>query len=145
MNNSFIFFLFIATFVTCSVASYLDIPQPPKRPDRFKTRDQIEDYLKAVKDYYDAFKIKLVRRQNVLSNFDNSDNDQQEETDINNSNSGDSSDEIDPSSYKIYRQHQNYLASKFIPYQANPYSFNRAMKRKYSDRPSSSSSLTLYK
>ncbi|CAF1149408.1 unnamed protein product [Didymodactylos carnosus] len=139
MNNSFIFFLFIATFVTCTVASYLDIPAPPKRPERFKTRDQIEDYLKAVKDYYDAFKIKLVRRQNSLPdlylNLDSGDKDQQEETEINNSNSGDSSDELDRLSYKTYRQH--YLSPKFIPYQTNPHSFLRTMKRKHSNRPSS--------
>ena len=32
---------------------------------RFKTKEQIETYLKAVKDYYDAFKIKLVRRDHL--------------------------------------------------------------------------------
>ncbi|CAF1652333.1 unnamed protein product, partial [Didymodactylos carnosus] len=67
----------IFTILTCALASYLDIPKPPQRPQRFKTRQQIVDYLKAVKDYYDAFKIKLVRREDILSklysNLENSD------------------------------------------------------------------------
>ena len=40
------------------------------RPLRFKTREQIETYLKAVKDYYDAFKIKLVRRNSPYMDDD---------------------------------------------------------------------------
>ncbi|CAF0924095.1 unnamed protein product [Rotaria sordida] len=63
------------------LSSYLDIPPPPERPLRFKTKEQIEHYLKAVKDYYDAFKIKLVRRQDafndVYSNMDKSINDEE--------------------------------------------------------------------
>ena len=39
---------------------------------RFKTKEQIETYLKAVKDYYDAFKIKLVRRENFPSEHSSS-------------------------------------------------------------------------
>lgn len=63
MNNKtcVILVLFFA-FVSCTLSSYLDIPPPPERPIRFKTKEQIETYLKSVKDYYDAFKIKLVRR-----------------------------------------------------------------------------------
>ena len=66
MNNTCIFILLFVALVTCAFSSYLDIPPPPERPLRFKTKEQIENYLKAVKDYYDAFKIKLVRRENSL-------------------------------------------------------------------------------
>ncbi len=61
--------LFFA-FVSCTLSSYLDIPPPPERPLRFKTKEQIENYLKSVKDYYDAFKIKLVRRDHSISDLD---------------------------------------------------------------------------
>lgn len=66
MNNTCIILLLFVTFTTCALSSYLDIPPPPERPARFKTKEQIETYLKAVKDYYDAFKIKLVRREDFL-------------------------------------------------------------------------------
>lgn len=64
MNNTCVILLLLLAFVSCTISSYLDIPPPPERPTRFKTKEQIEQYLKAVKDYYDAFKIKLVRREN---------------------------------------------------------------------------------
>ena len=67
MNNTCVILVLFFAFVSCTFSSYLDIPPPPERPMRFKTKEQIENYLKAVKDYYDAFKIKLVRRQNSLA------------------------------------------------------------------------------
>lgn len=70
MNNSCIIILLFVTLVTSALSSYLEIPPPPERPSRFKTKEQIETYLKAVKDYYDAFKIKLVRREDFLQDFD---------------------------------------------------------------------------
>lgn len=69
MNNTCIILLLFVALVSCALSSYLDIPPPPERPARFKTKEQIEAYLKAVKDYYDAFKIKLVRRENSLHDF----------------------------------------------------------------------------
>ncbi|UJR15919.1 hypothetical protein I4U23_002840 [Adineta vaga] len=69
MNNTCIILLLFIAFVSCALSSYLDIPPPPERPLRFKTKEQIETYLKAVKDYYDAFKIKLVRRENSLDTY----------------------------------------------------------------------------
>jgi hypothetical protein len=69
MNNTCIILLLFVALVSCALSSYLDIPPPPERPLRFKTKEQIETYLKAVKDYYDAFKIKLVRRENSLYDF----------------------------------------------------------------------------
>jgi len=69
MNNTCIILLLFVGLVTCVLSSYLDIPPPPERPLRFKTKEQIETYLKAVKDYYDAFKIKLVRRENSFHDF----------------------------------------------------------------------------
>ncbi|CAF1682451.1 unnamed protein product [Adineta ricciae] len=66
MNNTCIILLLFIALVSCALSSYLDIPPPPERPLRFKTKEQIETYLKAVKDYYDAFKIKLVRRDNSI-------------------------------------------------------------------------------
>ncbi len=69
MNNTCIILLLFVALVSCALSSYLDIPPPPERPLRFKTKEQIETYLKAVKDYYDAFKIKLVRRENSLHDF----------------------------------------------------------------------------
>jgi len=69
MNNTCIILLLFVALVACALSSYLDIPPPPERPLRFKTKEQIETYLKAVKDYYDAFKIKLVRRENSLQDF----------------------------------------------------------------------------
>lgn len=69
-RNCVILFLFV-TIASCALSSYLDIPPPPERPLRFKTKEQIENYLRAVKDYYDAFKIKLVRRDNFFSDFSN--------------------------------------------------------------------------
>lgn len=79
MNNTCIILLLFVALVTCALSSYLDIPPPPERPLRFKTKEQIETYLKAVKDYYDAFKIKLVRRENsfqdIYSIFDKQIND----------------------------------------------------------------------
>lgn len=70
MNNTCVILVLFFAFVSCILSSYLDIPPPPSRPMRFKTKEQIETYLKSVKDYYDAFKIKLVRRENFLSNED---------------------------------------------------------------------------
>jgi hypothetical protein len=69
MNNTCIILLLFIALVSCALSSYLEIPPPPERPARFKTKEQIETYLKAVKDYYDAFKIKLVRRENSLQDF----------------------------------------------------------------------------
>ena len=69
-NNICIALLLLAALLSCAFSSYLDIPPPPERPLRFKTKEQIESYLKAVKDYYDAFKIKLVRRENLFNNAD---------------------------------------------------------------------------
>jgi hypothetical protein len=69
MNNTCVILVLFFAFVSCTLSSYLDIPPPPERPMRFKTKEQIENYLKSVKDYYDAFKIKLVRRENSLSDF----------------------------------------------------------------------------
>ncbi|CAF0827110.1 unnamed protein product [Adineta steineri] len=69
MNNTCIFILLFVALVSCALSSYLDIPPPPERPARFKTKEQIETYLKAVKDYYDAFKIKLVRRENSYHDY----------------------------------------------------------------------------
>jgi hypothetical protein len=69
MNNTCIILLLFVALVSCALSSYLEIPPPPERPARFKTKEQIETYLKAVKDYYDAFKIKLVRRENSLQDF----------------------------------------------------------------------------
>jgi hypothetical protein len=68
MNNTCVILLLFGALAACVFSSYLDIPPPPERPLRFKTKEQIENYLKAVKDYYDAFKIKLVRRENPLNN-----------------------------------------------------------------------------
>lgn len=79
MNNTCVILVLAFAFVSCTLSSYLDIPAPPERPMRFKTKEQIENYLKAVKDYYDAFKVKLVRRENLefpsQDNFDQSTND----------------------------------------------------------------------
>lgn len=61
--------MLLFAFTSCILSSYLDIPPPPKRPIRFQTKEQIENYLKSVKDYYDAFKIKLVRREDGISNL----------------------------------------------------------------------------
>ncbi len=69
MNNTCVILLLFFAFASCTLSSYLDIPPPPERPMRFKTKEQIENYLKSVKDYYDAFKIKLVRRENSISDF----------------------------------------------------------------------------
>ncbi|CAF2975124.1 unnamed protein product [Rotaria socialis] len=69
MNNTcIILFLFFA-LASCILSSYLDIPPPPERPSRFKTKEQIANYLKAVKDYYDAFRVKLVRRESELDDL----------------------------------------------------------------------------
>ncbi len=76
MNQTCVVLVLFFAFVSCTLSSYLDIPPPPERPHRFKTKEQIENYLKAVKDYYDAFKIKLVRRENYLSDLDRSSNDE---------------------------------------------------------------------
>jgi hypothetical protein len=65
MNNTCVILALFLAIVSCTLSSYLDIPPPPERPMRFKTKEQIETYLKAVKDYYDAFKIKLVRRDQL--------------------------------------------------------------------------------
>ena len=85
MNNTCIILLIFVALVSCALSSYLEIPPPPQRPARFKTKEQIETYLKAVKDYYDAFKIKLVRRENSLEDFyaylDKPSNDQEIEED----------------------------------------------------------------
>ena len=70
MNNTCIILLVFVALVTSALSSYLEIPPPPERPVRFKTKEQIETYLKAVKDYYDAFKIKLVRRQDLYRDSD---------------------------------------------------------------------------
>lgn len=79
MNNTCVILVLVFAFVSCTLSSYLDIPAPPERPMRFKTKEQIENYLKAVKDYYDAFKVKLVRRENLVfpsqDNFDQSTDD----------------------------------------------------------------------
>ncbi|CAF3502660.1 unnamed protein product [Rotaria sp. Silwood1] len=81
MNNTCTILIIFFALASCMLSSYLDIPPPPERPLRFKTKEQIEQYLKAVKDYYDAFKIKLVRRQNayddLYSNLDKSINDEE--------------------------------------------------------------------
>ncbi|CAF2512627.1 unnamed protein product [Rotaria sp. Silwood2] len=69
MSNTFTILVIFFALASCMLSSYLDIPPPPERPLRFKTKEQIEQYLKAVKDYYDAFKIKLVRRQNTFNDF----------------------------------------------------------------------------
>ncbi len=74
MNQTCVILVLFFAFVSCTLSSYLDIPPPPERPIRFKTKEQIENYLKAVKDYYDAFKIKLVRRENFISDLDKSSN-----------------------------------------------------------------------
>ena len=98
MNNTCIILLLFVALVSCALSSYLDIPPPPERPARFKTKEQIESYLKAVKDYYDAFKIKLVRRENSLHDFysilDKSTND-----DSNNNNDDEDNDEYQKISY----------------------------------------------
>ncbi|CAF0791775.1 unnamed protein product [Rotaria sp. Silwood1] len=87
MNNTCVVFLLFVALVSCALSSYLDIPPPPERPIRFKTREQIENYLKAIKDYYDAFKIKLVRRDSPLydiySQLDKSNNDDNYDEDDN--------------------------------------------------------------
>ena len=50
--------------ISCMLSSYFHISPPPQRPLRFETREQIEkNYVIAIKDYYDTFKIKLVRRE----------------------------------------------------------------------------------
>lgn len=69
MNQTCIILLLFVALVSCALSSYLDIPPPPERPLRFKTKEQIENYLKSVKDYYDAFKIKLVRRNDLQNGF----------------------------------------------------------------------------
>lgn len=69
MNNTCVILVLFFALVSCILSSYLDIPPPPERPVRFKTKEQIENYLKAVKDYYDAFKVKLVRRDDAPSNL----------------------------------------------------------------------------
>lgn len=66
MTNTCVILVLFVAFVSCTLSSYLDIPPPPERPFRFKTKEQIENYLKAVKDYYDAFKVKLVRREHPI-------------------------------------------------------------------------------
>ena len=66
MNQTCVILVLFFAFVSCTLSSYLDIPAPPERPIRFKTKEQIENYLKAVKDYYDAFKVKLVRREKAI-------------------------------------------------------------------------------
>jgi hypothetical protein len=76
MNKTRMILVLFFAFVSCTLSSYLDIPPPPERPLRFKTKEQIENYLKAVKDYYDAFKIKLVRRDHSISDLDTTTNDQ---------------------------------------------------------------------
>ncbi|CAM4747434.1 unnamed protein product [Rotaria magnacalcarata] len=69
MNNTCVILFVFFALASCILSSYLDIPPPPERPSRFKTKEQIENYLKAVKDYYDAFKVKLVRRENELDDL----------------------------------------------------------------------------
>ncbi|CAF1057198.1 unnamed protein product [Adineta ricciae] len=71
MNNTCVILVLFFALVSCILSSYLDIPPPPERPIRFKTKEQIENYLKAVKDYYDAFKVKLVRRDDSTSDVHN--------------------------------------------------------------------------
>jgi len=61
---------------------------------RFKTKEQIEQYLKAVKDYYDAFKIKLVRRQDSLDELYNSGSNKYDD-DNNNNNNNNNNNELD--------------------------------------------------
>ena len=60
-NMYTILLLFFALFVYAQ-SSYLHIPPPPARPLRFKTREQVANYLRSIKNYYDAFQVKLVRR-----------------------------------------------------------------------------------
>lgn len=69
MSNTCVILVLFFALASCILSSYLDIPPPPERPSRFKTKEQIENYLKAVKDYYDAFKIKLVRRESELDDL----------------------------------------------------------------------------
>ena len=70
MNSTCVILVLVFALVSCTLSSYLDIPAPPERPMRFKTKEQIETYLKAVKDYYDAFKVKLVRRDSNIYDQD---------------------------------------------------------------------------
>ena len=107
MNNTCIFLLVFTALVSCALSSYLEIPPPPERPARFKTKEQIETYLKAVKDYYDAFKIKLVRRENSLHDLyafidKASNNDEEDET-------LDSADQSTRNSYNRRRSRLNRL------------------------------------
>ncbi|CAF2565038.1 unnamed protein product [Rotaria sp. Silwood2] len=105
-----IFLLFVA-LVSCALSSYLDIPPPPERPLRFKTREQIENYLKAIKDYYDAFKIKLVRRDSSLydiySQLDKSNNDD------NNNNDEDDNDDFDLNYYFKELPRNSYIRRRY--------------------------------
>ncbi|UJR30666.1 hypothetical protein I4U23_018190 [Adineta vaga] len=96
MNNTCVTLVLFCALVSCILSSYLDIPPPPERPLRFKTKEQIENYLKAVKDYYDAFKVKLVRREDLptdlysdLNKLSHDDDD-----DDNNNNEADGTDEM---------------------------------------------------
>lgn len=80
MNNTCVILVLFLAIVSCTLSSYLDIPPPPERPMRFKTKEQIETYLKAVKDYYDAFKIKLVRRDHLPTDQSSSSDDESSTT-----------------------------------------------------------------
>ena len=86
MSKTCVILVLLFAIVSCTLSSYLDIPPPPERPMRFKTKEQIETYLKAVKDYYDAFKIKLVRREDSLAGFRSSELDKSSNDDGKNNN-----------------------------------------------------------
>lgn len=109
MSNISVILVLISAIVSCTLSSYLDIPPPPERPIRFKSKEQIETYLKAVKDYYDAFKIKLVRRDHLMQNPSwNIDQSSSTDEDYKNEQFNESSDLIKPLSVN----HQQRAASR---------------------------------
>ena len=103
MSKTCVILVLLFAIVSCTLSSYLDIPPPPERPMRFKTKEQIETYLKAVKDYYDAFKIKLVRREDSLADFHSSQLDKA-------SNDDDNDDEFNEHLHLLNQLHRIYSA-----------------------------------
>ena len=103
-NNICIILLLLVALLSCAFSSYLDIPPPPERPLRFKTKEQIETYLKAVKDYYDAFKIKLVRRESLFNDADSNQLDRSVPRDEKHTNAADDYEQI----YHLLERAENF-------------------------------------
>ncbi|CAF1430551.1 unnamed protein product [Adineta ricciae] len=49
---SWLIFLSLAIQIAYAVSSFTDVPPPPKRPERFHSREELKRYLQEVHEYY---------------------------------------------------------------------------------------------